>query len=248
VPRVVVDFDASDAPDEGPGADDDQLVAGSRHHHPSDRHHAPDHRRRAGLRRIPDLVWVAVAVGGLVIAVLATHQGGHPIARQPPGPSPSTDTSAPDRQAAALDRLVGLAQSPTAFTDNLRPDAANPPCPAVTVGTNPISALAAVLRARLPTFEVRDSSRTIDASTGLCAIAVRAHDLDGSTVIITVVPPPHDAVPDFMVERDNDRATSLDVAVVSAGWRVEVGWTGSTGIQPSYNDLIAIARNPALRW
>lgn len=181
----------------------------------------------------------------------AGPDSGHPSAVPADTGAPSAAHHAPvapNPTSDALTRLVSRAESADAVASTTRGAETKSACPLVPIGSDPARSVAAALSRQLPEFALVDASEHRNPSGTLCELDVRARNPLGAMVVVSIVAPPHGMGPALNVERSNDRTTVRDVAVFSAGWRVEVGVVAQTGAEVDDAGLEAVAHERGLRW
>jgi hypothetical protein len=244
----------------GTVADDDELLESGR---------PPSQRVEAVLAawdRLPHRRWL-VSAGALVLAALVVVTVGHDtrpkhragaITAAPAAPAsaestPTESTPAsieptpPTAASRALDRLVVRAESTRPVPISAATEATST-CPVVPTAVAATHAVRSALTKRLPEFTLIDASGRRNPNGTLCELDVRARDILGAMVVVSVVAPPHARGPSHDVAQSNDRTTVRDIAVYSGGWRVEVGWVAQAGAGINSAGLKAVANDRALRW
>jgi hypothetical protein len=188
-----------------------------------------------------------VIIVGLGIAILVSGRH-HPSAVANPHPIPAPTASALDLQQASFAAMVELANSALPLHDFTISDDVHPSCPRGPVGQpDPVKAIVATVLRYQPQYTLLDAARGVDLA-GTCSVEVRERSTDGSVLIVIVVAPPNTGVTPLITTKDNDRTDSVDVIVISYGWRVEVGATGQAGEQPSADDIVGLAEDARLVW
>ncbi len=210
---------------------------------------APDEVLEFGRRPLPRWLTVAVLVLGAVGAVIAlTVTSQHGMPRRP-----AADAVAPNTRDQLIDGIVAEATLGNPLVSYVRPDATKGACRVVPVGSDPERTLDARLRDTLPGFRLRDAGRTLDQSTALCALQVRAEDRAGTIVLLEVAAPhgagPHDYTQVVVTATSyGDQVVSAATARTPAGWSITVGSVGPIADQPSSALLTRLAQDPLLRW
>ena len=191
----------------------------------------------------PALLVVAVAAGYLT-------RGGHEAQTAAPTsrPAPQTESS-----FGGSSLIIAKALQRAPLTDFTRPTADAGACALVRPGTSPTRAAVLTVRRALPSYRIRDVGRTLDQSTGLCALDVRAADTDGSSLIMEIVAPvsgvkhPFTAV-NVGFTSDGTMSTSVASALTVDGWAVTVAAVGPITDQPSSATMLELAQDPSLIW
>jgi hypothetical protein len=203
--------------------------------------------RSLRLPRIPTFGLIVAIIAGLGIAILFSGKQRTVIAT--PAPSPySEQTPTLTLAQQAISSMVEIADSGVSLRDFQISDDVHPSCPrGAADAPDPISRIVATTQRYFPGYTVHDSARGIDLA-GICSVEVREFSPAGSALLITVIAPPNDDAVPMAVSQANDRTTSIDVVVVRAGWRVEVGATGQTGEQPTVAEVTGLAEDSRLVW
>lgn len=199
---------------------------------------------------------VAVLVGAVALG-LVVHSGalGHTGTDRPSGRAAATNRSQPtgvaDRPYDAL--IIAKALSAAPLTDYTRSTAQPGECALVSPRSSPTRALMAAVRRALPAFRLRDLSRTLDQSTGLCALDLRADDRRGTTAIVEVVAPTGAssrpfALQDLEVTSDGTTATSIVSTRTRTGWSVTVATVGPIADLPESAAMVALTEDTSLLW
>jgi hypothetical protein len=206
------------------------------------------HRLADPLQRLRPVIQVAVAAAAAV-AVAATLGDR-------PGTTPgrgTTATGADQFGAGSAALVVAKALQPGPLVDFVRPTAQPGECALVPPGTSPTRAVASALRRALPAYRVRDVARTLDQSTGMCSLDLRAADARGSVVIVEVVAPIRRGSYPFAtmnVGFTSDGTTSASVASSRSieGWSITVAAVGPMADQPSSAAMLELAQDASLVW
>lgn len=212
----------------------------------------PGHAWTAWARRVPAGVrWVAgaAAAAGVLVAYVA-HQ---PETR--PQPVVAAPSASPAGQPGDLTLALISAQARlrTPLVSYVRSGWTPGACRLVPPGRPPERAIAAAIRGALPGYAVRDSSRTLDQSTALCTVDLRATDRQHSTLVVEIVAPQVDDRRPFTalsvdIRSDGTTTVSAATAVTASGWTVTVGTSGPDADQPSSQALLALAQNATMLW
>lgn len=244
---------APESPDPAPEPPEDLLEVG----HERSEAVARLLGRLRGLRSLA----AAAACVGLAVAVVATlhptsrvdgtgHLAlstGHPIAPAPHPPRPNSY----DAPLRAVDALAHHRGALTGYVRQTSPAGA---CALVAVGHSPQRSVRRALRRITPRFRVRDSAAVLDEFTGLCALQLRADDVSGTVLVVSVVSPAghrrtaaYDRVQTGF-ELSPRTATKYAAVTTRRGFTVLVGATGSGRFLPTDRQLIDLAHDPALTW
>lgn len=200
--------------------------------------------------RIPATIRVGVlglAAVAVLVTALATHQAHRP--------APAKDT-APAAEQVATDRAMALIEANAragGLHDYIRSNSSRGACMLVPVGGAPERDIAAAITRTLPGYRVRDVSRTIDQFTALCAMSVRAVDVQGSVLVVSVAAPQQATTRPFteltVGARTEPRdAVSIATALTTSGWSITVGVVGPLADEPSSADLQRLSQDPGLLW
>lgn len=243
---------------------DDGRTSAPRWLRPPTRERAPNRWWRAGY------VFLAVVV---VIAVIrqvgmsdATPQSQASTSTPPPSTTASSvanpDRVSSDALPGPVDSIRALVSRPPGSTDLVRQNTPAGQCPLVTPGRPPESAIVHQARKILGRVSLIDAQRTLDGSTGLCALTLRAR-LTHATLAVSVTAPgppsggsPYSTLstgPAHPSERtgaatQNGVTTEYALAKTTRGWRVLVGASGTRESLPDLRLLSALAAADALTW
>jgi hypothetical protein len=204
-------------------------------------------RFRQYRRRQTALVIAAVAVALAVAVGISAGHPNRPLALAAPDDSTSDQQEVLDPSQQALADMVAAAESPIELTNYLISDNARSGCRAAQPpGRDPAPAIAAMVITYEPGFTLRDSGRGIEES-GTCAVQLRFADPAGTTMMVTVSPPPN-AITPLVALSVNDRTSAMDIIANVDGWRVEVGAVGLPGQLPTQSAMTSIATDARIRW
>jgi hypothetical protein len=194
---------------------------------------------------VPALLVLGIAVGQLSFG----REAPEPPAASSSAAEPATRGSA----FAGSSLLIAKALQRAPLTDFTRPTADPGACALVRPGSSPTRSAVAAVRRALPGYRIRDSARTLDQSTGLCALDVRASDGRGSTLILEIIAPlravkhPFAAV-NVGFTSDGTTSTSVASTVAVDGWSITAATVGPISDQPAVAAMLSLTQDPALRW
>jgi len=192
-------------------------------------------------------VVVALVIALGVAAGISIAHPNQPLAAPPPAATASDPPVVLDPSQQAIATMVAEAQSPIALADYVISDDSRAGCrPVQPPDTDPVQTIAAMVGKYEPTFTLRDSAKGIEES-GTCSMQLRFTDTVGTTLIVTVSPPPNVITPMIALQND-DRASAMDIVADVDGWRVEVGAVGQPGQLPTQNELTSIATDERIHW
>jgi hypothetical protein len=187
-------------------------------------------------------------IDGAGRVALAAPQSSAP--RTPPTPGPAR----PNSYDAPLRAVDALAHRPGALPSYVRQTSPAGACALVRVGRSPERTAERALARVTPRFRVRDRAAVLDQFTGLCALQLRADDVAGTVLVISVVSPtkhhrtgPYDRVQTGF-ELTPRYATKYAAVTTRGGFNVLVGATGRSRSLPTDRQLIELAHDPALTW
>ena len=205
--------------------------------------------------RLPILWRAAVLACAAVAAAIAfatpARTDGHgtaaPVAAAPAASSDSLFAGDGD-----IELVLSIADDRKPLGTTVRP-VASAACALVMPDRPPETVLTAAVRAALPGYSLRDLGRTLDDTTALCNLTLRAADMKGSVLVIQVAAPTPGVVnpyPQITVSSATDSGATVTTAraVTTAGWSVTVGAVGHLADQPSVTTLLDLAENPNARW
>jgi hypothetical protein len=199
-----------------------------------------------------------VAIIGAVTYALLLGSGllGNTTHHRPSNGADSITHSDPDPSVRSRSEeavIIAKALNAAPLMDYTRSTAHPGECVVVPPDASPTQALAAAAHRALPEFRIRDLGRTLDQSTGLCALDLRADDRTGSALIIEVVPPsraknhPFAAI-NVEVTSDGTTASSIASTRTRDGWSITVAAVGPIAHQPSSAAMVALTEDASLRW
>ena len=207
--------------------------------------------------------WLAIrlslaAVIGAVTCALLLGSGvlGNTTHHRPSKGADNVIRSHPDpagRSRSGESVIIAKALNTAPLIDYTRSTAHPGECVVVPPNASPTRALAAAAHRALPGFRLRDLGRTLDQSTGLCALDLRADDRNGWALIIEVVPPSRAknhpfAAMNIEVTSDGTTASSVASTRTRDGWSITVAAVGPIADQPSSAAMVALTQDASLRW
>jgi len=208
-------------------------------------------RRDAWVRRRRDLGYLLALIAAVGLVVAHDHRSS------PLPPVPSGISHAPPVTPDALGQLIVEAHLPGPLSDYVRAAATGPSCTLVPSRSSPRSAITAAIHRALPNLALVDSSETLDVFAALCSIEVRARDHAGTIAVVSVASPsekpsssPSDQISsmDIVSESRGTISSTLISAATRRGWKIRVGATGRSSDLPAERTLVALAKDPQLRW
>lgn len=127
-------------------------------------------------------------------------------------------------------------------------------CAFVTRARSPFPRIRRAVHDVAPQYRIIDTAFVADPSTGSDDIQIRAANQVGDVLVLsTAAPPSYVPLASFDrvetgIGRGRRVTTEYAFAVTSTGFRILVGATGPARGLPSSNDLLRLARAPAMIW
>jgi hypothetical protein len=213
------------------------------------------------LRRLPRPIRLGAAalVGAVISLLLLGRATLDRTTHASPSNAPHTvgrgNADRPtQRSQSGQSLIIAKAVAAAPLVDYTRSTAQPGECAVVPPNTSPTRAVVLAAQRALPGFRIRDIGRTLDQSTGLCALDLRAVDSKDSAVIIEVVAParamtrPPFTIMNNEVTSDGTTATSVVSTSTPDGWSITVGAVGPVADQPSSTAMLALTEDASLRW
>lgn len=227
-----------DEPDEA----DDLLEVGSSRAQWITRLLNPPRRQHSWLQRALGLV-VALAVG-LTIGLATHRKAAHPAPTQP---------VQHDVARISMPTVRALATHPGPLVSYVRQSSPAHACALVAVGHSPARTISRAIQNAFPEYTFKDAATTLDQTTGLCSIDVRATRPGAVLVVQIASPTAHTARASYArletgVETDGDVTTKYALALNESGWRLLVGAFGRSAYLPSAQALMSLAQERSLTW